>query len=197
MSNKTIITIIIIALAIGGYYWLVSNDSFINEITDTTKEGVGEQSELDLIVLGFLEKYDINTETPRNPKYTFQFEDGFVTTGKPIIFTGVLDDIFREDGEFYLRFVPAFFDFAEPRQFYTVQGCGDRIDEIVKREHSLFGEYVVVANITSVKRPIVRIDGITTGSDEVELELGQATALFAEGVCLDLEYIEDSTNLFN
>ncbi len=198
MSKKTIITIIVIAVVVGGYYWFTSNDSFVGENTENTEEEV-EQSEQDRIVLGFLDKYDINTEIPSNLKYTFQLEDGFVIAGKPIIFTGTLDDVFRKDGVFYLRFAPAFFDFTEPSVFYTLRGCDNRIDEIVSREHSYWGEYVVVANITGISKPVVRIGGYPLNEDEVELKLEQPSTFLAEGTCLDLEYIDDnsSQNLFN
>ena len=196
MNNKTTVITVLIITIIGSYYWFSLDNNSTNENVGSLKEEVDELPELDRIVLNFLDKYDVNTEIPNNLNYTFQFEEAYINTGKPIIFTGILDDILRKNNEIYLRFTPAFFDFSNIKEFYTLHGCNDKIDGIINREHTAFDEYVVVANITSVKKPVVGINGFPINEDEVELEFEQANSIFIEGECIDLEYLKDGSYLF-
>jgi hypothetical protein len=66
------------------------------------------------------------------------------------------------------------------------------MDGLVKREKDFFGGYVVVANISGINKPILRVGGSASG-DEVELELSEPRTFIADGTCLDLEYIEDTS----
>lgn len=191
MSRKTIVIVVIIALlSIGSYYLFSFGDG--DDVVQYAEKGTGEElSAKDKIILEFVEQYDVNTDIPSDLIYTFQMEDEFIKKDKPIIFTGSIDDIFRKDGEFYMRFAPTIFDWLSPRIFYTLSGCGDEVDEIVSREHDFSDGYVVVAKITSIKKPILGVDGSVIGTDEVELEYSPPNTFLASGECLDLAYVKE------
>ncbi len=190
MNNKIIIAIVAIILLAGGYYLLFSS-SGSNNVQPTERE-INEVTK-DKIVLDFIEQYESNLISDGELTYTFQLEDELIKKGNPIIFTSGVDDIFREDGEFYIRFAPTMFDFSTPRIFYTLSGCSERITEIVSREATFFDGYVVVARITSIEKPLLSINGYGYGGDEVELEYSPSDTFLATGICLDLVYIEDAS----
>jgi hypothetical protein len=196
MSSKTILTVGAIIVLLGGYYFFTRevDESNSNENTElpVTLEDKKKQ-----IIANYLGKYPINTEVDGDFKYTYEFEDQVIKPGKPIIFSGVADDIYREDGEMRIRFAPTFLDsILGTSQYYTLRGCEDRIGEITARAKTSdnpfeTGEYVVVANIESVKKPILSIDASPISSDEVELRYETSETFLARGECLDLTYIAD------
>ncbi|MSU74590.1 hypothetical protein EXS57_02310 [Candidatus Kaiserbacteria bacterium] len=194
MDHKGTVAIIIIVLAAGGYYWFSSgnNPDSANPVEEKSNAEIQKAN----IVRGFVEKYQANTGISTSTVYTVQLEDELVKTGKPVIFTASLDDIFRKDGEFFIRFAPSYYDFFEPQIFYTLRGCTDKIDQLVAQKKDYFGdgEYIVVAKITNVEKPVVKIDGWASGED-VELELSQPDTFLAEGMCLDLGYVEGNSIL--
>lgn len=188
MSSKAITFWVIVIAVVGIYFW-VSNDESKESAESETPQA---ESKRDQVLRAFAEEYKTNTQTDSaNLKYSLQLEDALITPGKPIVFTGNLDDIFREDGVMYMRFSPSWGDFLGPQIFYTLNKCEDKILEILTNKESLWGEYVVVANISDVEKPIARIVGSAYG-EEVELELAESMTFVANGSCLDLVYIEDS-----
>ena len=189
MNNKVIITIIVIAFAVGGYYWFSSGDN--QSGAKPIEEKSGAEVKKDSIVRGFTEKYKPNTNISSSTVYSFQLEAELVKTGKPIIFSASLDDIFRKDDKLFIRFWPSFLDFVEPQISYTLEGCAEKIDQLTSPKDDLFGEYVVVAKITSVRKPIVKIDA-SASDEDAELELSQTQTFLTTGTCLDLEYVEDN-----
>src|SRR3989338_1883292 len=160
MNNKTIIILIVVVM---GGYWLFQSGS------PSEQPAVKEPSApKDVIVANFLKQYPtINTTPSSSFPYTFQFEDQIIKPGKPIIFTGQLDDIFRKQGVLYIRFSQSWLDFDNPQQYYTLSGCEDKIHEMIKRKNG-FEEYVVVAKIDSVEKPILKIDGSVVDENSVE-----------------------------
>lgn len=191
MNRKVVIWIVIIAAAAGGYYWYVAHGK--ESATRVEPKVESQEDKIEKVVQGFVEKYQPNTEISSDLQYTYQLEDALVKVGKPIVFTATVDDIFRRNGEMYIRFAPSFFDFDTPRIFYTLTGCADKIDQIASVKKDIFGEYVVVAKIASVEKPIARVDGSASGDDgDVELELAEPQTFLATGSCLDLHYVEDA-----
>lgn len=202
MSSKTFWIIAILIIGLGSLYWFVFNNDETSKSSEAqnTEEAVNEISVKDQIINEFTERYQPNIEIGLNKiSYTFQLENQLVKTGKPIIFTAALDDIFTKENETYMRFAPAFLDFSEPQLYFTLNGCDNKVDEIVNREKSFFAEYVVVAEIDNIEKPIAQVRGIATGEYDIELELAQSDIYLATGTCVDLAYIEDSTldNLFD
>ena len=184
---------LIVLLAFFGFYWVIFKDDS-NEIK-SNKETKTEVTAKDQIIQNFIEQYHPNTNISSGMIYTFQFEDALVRADKPVIFTANLDDIFRKNGKFFIRFAPTLFDLFEQPIFYTLVGCEEKITEMASRKHDYFdeGEYVVVAKITSINKPIVKIDGSATGDENtVELDLSQTNTFLATGICLDLAYIDNA-----
>ncbi len=189
MSSKAITFWVIVIAVVGIYFW-VSND----ESQESTKNEISQaESKRDQILRVFTEKYKPNTQIDSaNLKYSFQFEDALITPGKPIVFTGNLDDISRKDGEFYMTFTPEFFNYSDPNIFYSLKGCGDKIDKILENKGSPWDSYyAVVAKITSIEKPRLRVSGNVYDVEDVELELSEPLTFIASGECLDLEYFED------
>lgn len=189
MNNKLGVIIVIIILVGGGYYWYTSNEG--QGAPKAEQQTESQDDKMKKVVQGFVEKYQPNMEISSDLQYTYQLEDALVKAGKPVVFTATVDDIFRKDGETYIRFAPSFFDYDVPRVFYTLKGCADKVDQITAVKKDIFGEYVVVAKITSIEKPIVRVNGSVSGED-VELELSEPQTFLATGSCLDLEYVEDA-----
>ena len=190
MNNKLIIGVVAVVVVVGGYYWYISNEK-----TNAPKAAQTEESQDDKIkkvVQGFVEKYQPNTEIKSDLQYTYQLEDALVKSGKPVVFTATVDDIFRKNGETYIRFAPSFFDYDTQRIFYTLNGCADKVDQIAAVKKDIFGEYVVVAKITSIEKPVARVDGTASGDNgDVELELSEPQTFMATGSCLDLQYVSE------
>ena len=200
MNSKTFLTTMVIILALGGWYWFASSYNKSDNSIEDTEDLVDEISIKDKIVNDFVEQYQSAIEINLDKiDYTFQLENELVNIGKPVIFTAPLDDIFRKEGEIYMRFSPSVFSFLEPQIYYTLKGCGEKVDEILNKEKYFFEEYVVVAEITNIKKPIAQVQGIATGEYDVELELSESEIFLATGICIDLAYIEDSIsdNLFD
>lgn len=190
MSSKVIIVFIIVISLIGGYWLLNKKDGS----TQPKQEEPKELNARDKIILGFIEKYpDVNKEVSGDIDYTFQFEDQIIKPGKPIIFTGILEDIFRKESRLYIRFSPSYWDYSfdRPEEYYTVSGCDEKIDEIINKKGDSYSEYVVVATIDSIRKPELKIDGSVDGED-VEFEYSTSDIFLITGQCIDLAFVENN-----
>ncbi len=185
MKNTFIKSLTILLVIVGGYYWYTSNRFESTESSVQTRE-----EKINTAAQMFLQKYpDINTGISSTLQYSYQLENAMVTTGTPVVFTATIDDIFNNGGDIFIRFAPTIFNFGdEPSIFYTLAGCSGYVDEITSREKGMFNEYVVVAKITNVYKPTVRINSYSTGQSG-DVEFSEANTFMATGTCLDLNYI--------
>lgn len=188
-NNKIVIAFCIVIVLVGGYFWFSPGED--KETKKPNEERSAAEINKDQIVSGFVEKYQPTVSISSGTIYTFQLEDELVKTGKRVIFTASLDDIFRKDGEVFIRFTPSHFSFLEPQIFYTLRGCSEKIDQLASQERDFLGEYVVVAEIVSIEKPIIKVEGLESSGD-VELELSQSDTFLATGTCIDLTYLDDN-----
>lgn len=197
MNSKNVTIFVIIVLAIGGYFWLLSPDK--KDTTVKTDEKSVAEQQRDNTILALADKYQANKEIPSNIAYSYQLEEALVKADKPIIFTAELDDIFRKDGKLFVRFAPAPFDYSEPQIFYTLSGCDEKLLQIDGRKRDLWGEYIVVAKISDVSKPIVKIEASPIDEEDAEIEVSRPETFMASGACLDFEYMKDGSadELFN
>lgn len=191
MNNKTIIIVVVILLA-GGYFWFW-NKGEKNE-TPQVEEKSPSEINRENIIKNYIEKYQADSEIKENMVYSYQLEDALVKSMKPFIFSASLDDVFRKDGTLYAKLSPSLFDFDTPKIFYTLSGCEEKIMQLAGSEKNavekLWGEYLVVAKISSISKPTIKIDASAIDDEDVEIELSQPNTFMATGECLDITYLE-------
>ena len=104
-DNKKIITFLIIAAIIaGGYYFFFSDRNTENGQQTTEQEKV---SKSDVIAKELGDRYQATTGWEENLNYTLQAQERLVT-GKPTMFRGYIDDIFKQGDKNFIRFSSSF-----------------------------------------------------------------------------------------
>lgn len=173
------------------------------------------KSQEEMAIKELVEKYDTLTDWNKNIHYTIQLQDLLVNSDKPVLFTGPVDDIFIKDDQYYIRFITGglwSWEFSGSQVYFVLKCDASKVSEIMKEieskktENDLsiiypwgFGEYVVVAKIENVTKPILQISGYSGyESEEVELEYEPSSTFIATGICIDFVYIdEDANSIFN
>ncbi|MFA5360671.1 MAG: hypothetical protein WC320_01725 [Candidatus Paceibacterota bacterium] len=187
----------IIGIGYFGYqYYKENKEKTLKEETLKLEE---LQKEM-IIIKELAEKYNALTDWNKNINFTIQLQDLLVNSDKPVLFIGSVDDIFKKDDQYYIRFRTGS---IWTRQVYFVLQCdASKVSEIVKenerKEISGFeylfmgiGEYVVVAKIENVTKPTLQISGYSEiESEEVEFEYEPSSTFIATGVCIDFTRIE-------
>jgi len=191
MEKKKIIWfLIIVALVAGGYYLL-----FINKEAGKKEEAKQEEiSKSDLIIKELVDKYQATTGWEENLTYTLQAQERLITE-KPILFRGYVDDVFNREGKTIVRFSSSF---LSPIDYVLELECNKEIlDKIFSAQQNkedflrFFDEYVVVANIQAVSKPVFALEGSALSEDEVEINIESSELFTAKGNCLDIAYIGD------
>ena len=194
-KKKIIWFLIIVALVAGGYYLL-----FVNKQADKKEETKQEEiSKSDLITKELADKYQAITDWEENLTYTIQVQERLIT-GKPILFRGYVDDIFRRDGKTFIRFSSSF---LSPVDYVLELECDQEVvDKLLaqKSEEKIFlkffDEYAVVANIQEITKPVFALEGSALSEDEVEINIEPSNLFTGKGICVDIAYIGDD-ELFN
>jgi len=194
-KKKIIWFLIIVALVAGGYYLL-----FVNKQADKKEETKQEEiSKSDLITKELADKYQAITDWEENLTYTIQVQERLIT-GKPILFRGYVDDIFRRDGKTFIRFSSSF---LSPVDYVLELECDQEVvDKLLaqKSEEKIFlkffDEYAVVANIQEITKPVFALEGSALSEDEVEINIESSNLFTGKGICVDIAYIGDD-ELFN
>jgi hypothetical protein len=188
-NKKKIIWFLIIGVVvIGGYYLLFANKQI-------GKEEVVKQEEIskgDIIAKELANKYRAITGGAEELTYTLQAQERFIT-GKPVLFTGAyVDDVFNRGGKTFIRFSSSWFSYND----YVLElECNREIvDKILMQKggnnfYDFDGEYVVVANIQEVTKPIFALKGSALSEEEVEIDIESSRLFTAKGVCIDVAYI--------
>ena len=191
-NKKKIIWFLIIGVVVvGGYYLLFANKQ-------TGKEEVAKQEEIskgDIIAKELANKYQAITGGAEELTYTLQAQERFIT-GKPVLFTGAyVDDVFNRGGKTFIRFSSSWFSHND----YVLElECNREIvDKILAQKggnnfYDFDGEYVVVANIQEVTKPIFALKGSALSEEEVEIDIESSRLFTAKGVCIDVAYINDN-----
>lgn len=143
------------------------------------------------------EKYQATTGWEQDLVYTFQVQERLIT-GKPTLFTGVVDDVFLRNGKTFIRvFVNITFSELGGRFVLELECSRSIVDTIITRHlgdadawYSRFSdEYVVVANIQEVSKPVIAFSASPFSEYDAEIVVETSDVFIAEGTCIDIEYI--------
>lgn len=195
-SKKVIILLIVAVIIVGGYYLFFSNRNAGENQQSTKQEKV---SKGDIIAKELTDKYQATTGWEENLSYTLHAQERLIT-GKPTLFRGYIDDVFRRDGKTFIRFSSSF---LSPVDYVLELECSQQIVEKLfaqkpddKTSFKFFDEYAVVANIQEVTKPVFALEGSALSEDEVEINIESSNLFTAKGACIDIAYIGDD-ELFN
>ncbi len=116
--------------------------------------------------------------------YTIELQNAFLTTnGRPILFYAPLDDIWKEDNQYYVRFKDFWRDINFELKFSEEQA--QKLLEKLKT----YGVYAVVAQIEQVYKKEFP-DIITKGAKSFDIYFEEV--FVATGNCLDFLHFEDA-----
>ena len=175
----------------------------------------------EIVIKELAEKYDALANWNKHIYYTIQLQDLLVNSGKPVLFTGFVDDVFIKENQYYVRFLTGghwTFNFSESPICFVLKCDLSKVSEIIDRMkdritktdadlhtsefrwlESLLWKYAVVAKIENITKPILEISTYPAGeNEEVELEYKPSSTFIASGTCIDFFYIgEDNSNISN
>ena len=109
-NSKKIITFLVVAAIIGGGYYFFFSDRNTEDNPQTTKQE--KVSKSDVIAKELGDRYQATTGWEENLNYTLQAQERLIT-GKPALFRGYVDDIFKRDGKNFIRFSSSFLSSVE------------------------------------------------------------------------------------
>jgi hypothetical protein len=133
----------------------------------------------DAIVIELAAKYQAITGWEENLAYTLQAQERLIT-GKPILFRGYVDDVFRRDGKLFVRLWSVDFIFELE--------CSRAIVDVILTQQS-YAEIAVVALIQEVSKPVIALRAAAISEDEVEIHIDSSGLFAARGTCIDIAYI--------
>lgn len=163
------------------------------------------------------DKYGALIDWNKDIRYTIQLQDLLVKSGKPVLFTGFVDDVFVKEGQYYVRFLAGglySFSVSESQICFVLRSDSRKASKIMNRLKdriskgdtelslselswlkSLYWQYAVVAKIENVTRPVLRISRYWGDeTEEVEFEYKPSDIFVASGSCIDFIYIGKENN---
>lgn len=188
-DRKIIISLIIVAILVGGYYFF-----FAKKQAEMQQPAKQEVSKGDLVIKGFVDKYQATIGDEIELAYTIQAQKRFIT-GKPTLFTSAdVDDIFERNGKTFIRFSSSWL--TNNNYSLELECNGELVDKILRQKENdpnfdFYGSYAVVANIQEVSNPVFALSGTALSEDEVEIDISSSDLFIAKGVCIDIAYIEE------
>ena len=190
-SKKIITFLVVAAIIVGGYYFFFLDRNTEDNQQTTEQEKV---SKSDVIAKELGDRYQATTGWEENLNYTLQAQERLIT-GKPTLFRGYVDDIFKRDGKNFIRFSSLFLSSVD----YVLElECGQQIvDKIFAQKPDdkgflkFFDEYAIVANIQEITKPVFALEGSALSEDEVEINIESSNLFTAKGTCVDVAYIGD------
>lgn len=189
--NKNITSILVIgAILVGGYYFL-----FSNKHTDSTNQSVKEEpSKGDVISKQLADKYQAIIGGAEELTYTIQAQERFITD-KPVLFTGAyVNDVFNRGGKTFILFSSSWF---EHNNYVLELECNkDIVAKVLAQKggndfSNFDGEYVVVANIQEITKPVFALKGSALSEDEIEIDIAGSKLFIAKGTCVDVAYVSN------
>ncbi len=192
-NSKKIITFFVVAAIIaGGYYFFFSSRNTEDNPQTTKQEKV---SKSDVIAKELGDRYQATTGWEKNLSYTLQAQKRLIT-GKPTLFRGYVDDVFRRNGKIFI-----WFSSLSSVDYVLELECGQQVvDKLFAQKpddktsfNFLFDkdEYAIVANIQKITKPVFALEGSALSEDEVEINIEPSNLFIARGTCVDIAYIGD------
>lgn len=189
-NNKKIITfLLLIAVIIGGYFFFTNKQA--QEAQKNTEQE--EVSKAEIFTKEFAAKYAATTNWEENLNYTRQAQERLIT-GKPALFKGQVDDVFNREGKTFIRLSSTFPSFVN----YVLElECNQQIvDKYLQQQGNqdtspFFDDYLVVATIQTVSKPVFALKGSALSEEDVEIDIRESDLLTAKGTCIDIARVED------
>lgn len=184
-KNKKILIISIIIIIIGFFVYQNLNKGIPDEIAQ-------EKDSRDIAIKGFVNKYNALIDWDDEISSTLQLQE-LVESDKILLFTGYIDDIFKEEDQYFISFITDYYIY--PQIKFVLKTDSERIKEateLIKKDPlnlGFFGEYIVVADVSDIKKINFEISGHSVGPEEVSIECDPARNYVATGDCIDFTYI--------
>ena len=193
MKKNIWLLIIGVVIVIGSSYVLLSADKQTEKEEAIKKEEILKEAS---VIKNLANKYQaIIIDEEEELIYTLQVQERFIVD-KPVLFTGAyVDDIFNRDGKTFIRFSSPWVYYNE--YLLELECNREIVDKILAQNggnsfNYFDGEYVIVANIKEVFKPVFEIKGSTISEDEVEIDIDFSYLFIAKGICVDVIYINDN-----
>lgn len=187
-KKTSIALLVIIIIGMIGYFGYQHYKTEAPEEAGESDEKI--ESQKDMVIKELAEKYNALTNWDKNIHYTIQLQDLLVNSDKPVLFTGFVDDVFRKDNHYYIRFrtggweqwmIDPESEFSETQVYFVLKCDSDKVLEIINKKAKsdtdsntlrLFPDnYIVVAKIENVTKP--------------------TSTFIATGTCIDFVHIEE------
>lgn len=188
-NKRIIVALLIVAAIIGGYFFFTNRQAQEAQKNSKPKE----VSKTEIFTKEFAAKYAATTNWEENLNYTRQAQERLVT-GKPVLFKGQVDDIFNRDGKTFIRFSATF---PSSVDYVLELECNQQIVDKYLQQHGsqdslpLFNDYLVVATIQNVSKPVFALKGSVLSGEDVEINIRESDLFTAKGTCLDIAGIEN------
>ena len=189
-KKGVIILILVVVLVIWGTHYFSSNQGAENDQQPTKQEE--EVAQTDTSALQLAKAYQATIDWEENLTYTLQAQERLIT-GKPTLFKGYVDDIFRQDEKVFVRIASSF---ASPINYILELECSQTIvDKLFTHKPSdnafrkFFDDYAIVAIIKEVTRPTFTLEGSSLSDGDVSISIEPSNLFTAKGVCIDGVYL--------
>lgn len=104
---------------------------------------------------------------------------------RPILIFTQIKDVVKENGKSILKFeTDTNFDFGE--LYFSLECTSEQVNIIINQTSTSEDEYAIVALISSVRKPELKVSANAINEDEALIELSDSHILLASGTCLDL-----------
>ncbi|MFA5355582.1 MAG: hypothetical protein WC302_02560 [Candidatus Paceibacterota bacterium] len=190
--NKKILIISIIIIIIGyfGYQSLSKNTSDENNVSE-------QKTEKEIVVEGLASKYNALTNWDEDISYTLQLQE-LVESDDLVLFTGYIDDVFKENDQYFISFITDYFIYPQIR--FVLKVDPERVSqalEVIEEDPlylQIFGGYAVVADVSEIKKINLQISGYPSGTEDVSIECDPSKIYVATGDCIDFVYIPEGSD---
>lgn len=186
----TFLVIVMVMIIVGGYYFFSSNRSTERSSQNEEQKKV---SHGDIIAKELTEKYQATTGWEEDLNYTMQAQERLIT-GRPILFRGYIDDVFRKDNKSFVRFSSP--SLSPVNYIFELECSQQVVNKILAQKLdskdflNFFDEYAVVSVIQEVTKPVFALNGSVLSGGDVEINIGSSNLFTAKGTCIDVAYID-------
>lgn len=194
--KKKVITIVLAAAALTGCQQNIqennkaevkATDPIDKELTDIQKQ-LQANHDLSLMV----EKHNAvalwESELKGKAILTINMQDSLIRADKrPVLLLVALSDLFQANGKYFIE-AEGYYRLVETHFSLEIQRDQiNKINDAAPDDH--FG---IIAEITSVRKPRLKVSANPDSKDEPEIEFDASDVLLADGKCLDLLKLEPS-----
>jgi len=188
----------LIASAIG--IWVVSNIiSSQHSKAEKEKAEVEKKIQIEQTISNMVPTHNAVTDWKKNfdkksaflgQIYTVQVEDALIRSdGRPVLFFASVDDVTRQGNKYYVHF-RNWFD-LDPDIRFVLECDSEQVKKIMSQKVDLFGQYAVVALISSLQRPKFELRAYPHSGEDAEVVVESSDIFIARGRCLDLSFVGD------